>query len=150
MTPQELIELASNLTGKLFDMSGEMRQVYMVETDDSLDLIPPPQHLSKNAAVELVKALMKHIGATAYVFVDEAWIVEGGKADLDIPPSEHPRRKEVVVFIAETDSETLLGHRDIIRPVIGGKPTLGPLTIESKLNHQSGRMVGMLRQETEH
>jgi hypothetical protein len=144
MTPQELIELASGLTDKLFDANGEMRPVYMVETDDALNLVPPPPHLNKDAGLRLIKLLMKEMGATAYVFVDEAWVVEGAdNIDLSIPAAEHPRRKEQIIFIAETDTETALGHRDIIRPVIGGKPTLGPLKIE-ELTQLTGRMTGLL------
>jgi hypothetical protein len=151
MAPQELVELASQLAGKLFDIKGELRPVYMVETEDALNLMPPPPHLSKEDAIRLIKKIMKEIGATGYVFVDEAWIVEGDRSDLKIPPSEHPRRKEVVIFIAETDSETLLAQREIIRPPGGGKPTLGPLTIKTDYSAVRGRMMGMLREEeTQH
>jgi hypothetical protein len=147
MTPHELIEMASQLTGKLFDMNGEMRAVYMIENDDSLNLMSPPP-LPKDAAIEVLKDLMKHMGATGYVFVNEAWVVEGDKADASIPPEKHPRRKEQIIFIAETDSETLFAHRDIIRPT-NGKPTLGPLQIETGLDSLSGRMTGLLRDRPE-
>jgi hypothetical protein len=146
MTPHELIELASRLTDKLFDIKGEMRALYVVETDESLNLMPPPPHLDMDAGLRLIKSMMKEIGATAYVYVNEAWTVDGSKGDLKVRASEHPNRKEQVVFIAETSDKTLLGHRDIIR-ADGRKPTLGPLIIETKFDGHSGRMVGLLRAE---
>jgi hypothetical protein len=148
MTPHELIEMASNLAGQIFDLKGELSPVFMIETDDTLNLVPPPPHLGKDAAVGFIRELMKEMGAVAFVFVDEAWTVEGTDIDLSIPPPEHPKRKEQIIFIAETDTETVLGHRDIIRPVIGGKPSLGPLQIE-KLTQITGRMTGMLRDRPE-
>jgi hypothetical protein len=148
MTPHELIETASRLAGKLFDLKGELSPVFMIEADDALNLVPPPPHLGKDAAVRLIRELMKEMGAVAFVFVDEAWVVEGTNIDSSIPASKNPKRKEQIIFIAETDTETVLGHRDIIRPVIGGKPSLGPLQIE-KHDQVTGRMTGLLRDRPE-
>jgi hypothetical protein len=80
------------------------------------------------------------------MFVTEAWQIEVATAEAipstDYQRSQHPSRKEVVLFQAEDIDGEITGHRDIIRDN-RGNPRLGPLEIE-RSQMSSGRMVGML------
>jgi hypothetical protein len=105
-------------------------------------LLPPPP-LPKDDAMYLIKEAMKHLHIVRYVFIDEAWTVRGKERD-ELPDdlSQHPERKEIILFNAEDkNGEQLLASRDIIRE--GGQPRLGPLVF-SDMNMMSGRMIGLL------
>jgi hypothetical protein len=144
---KELVEIVSELVGKLFSHRGEMMSVYLIVNKDGLTMVPP-QHRDKEKSLVIIKDIMKEMKATTYVFVDEAWIVN--TKDFKVPegpPWQHPDREEAVILMAETETETLLGHRDIIRKK-GVKATLGPLKIDS--SQVFGHMTGLLRQETRH
>jgi hypothetical protein len=60
----------------------------------------------------------------------------------------HPRRMEVVTFIAEDRTQALAGMRDIIRSE-GGKPHLSELEID-KDNQPVGRFTGLLQERVMH
>jgi hypothetical protein len=105
----------------------------------------------------MMRALFTIMPVKRYLFVDEAWIIErsahGEDADLakylaehDGSISQHPDRKEIVMFCGE-DAEfgTLMARRVIVRPA-NGRAFLAPLAFADKegCNHFEGRMVGLL------
>jgi hypothetical protein len=141
---KELVEIVSELVGQLFSHRGEMMAVYLIVNKDGLTMVPPP-HRDKKKSLVFIKDIMKEMKATTYVFVNEAWVVK--TKDFKVPPLQHPGCEEVVILMAETETETLLGSRKIIRKK-GAKATLGPLKIDS--SQVFGHMTGLLRQETRH
>jgi hypothetical protein len=103
----------------------------------------------------MMKAWMQLNDVDRYVFLDEAWILDDRRGQLGIDMekvrregiSQHPDRREIVMFLAENRrGEMLTARRFILRPEIG-KPTLAPLVIDTQYDHSEGRMVGLLKHE---
>jgi hypothetical protein len=117
-------------------------------------VVPPPvpfvNEAAKDYAVMVVRALFAFTGVTRYCFITESWLLTNDAGiDLDATQrdgiSEHPDRKEVVIFTAESEvSGLVLAWRPIIRPS-RGKAKLGPLVIEQRDGMTvEGRMSSML------
>jgi hypothetical protein len=150
-----LITFASEQAGKIFEMTGVLYPMYHAITRDGQHAILTPPDRDKDTAVAMVKAWFELNDIDRYVFVDEAWTIIAKPGD-PLPDmkriardglSNHPDRREVVLFSAENRrGEWVTGIRYILRPE-HGKPKLSPLTIDDMTLHSEGRMVGLLQKE---
>jgi len=137
-------EVGNTLVEKLFADHGRITPVYVVLTGDNLVVIPAPP-LDKDIALRLIREIFAKMQPDAYVFIDEAWVLQGTGPREDFPRdiSDHPDRKEVVhVFGEDNESGALMARRFIIRPE-GAPAQLGPLEFVSHVSME-GRMVGLL------
>jgi hypothetical protein len=99
-----------------------------------------------------VRRLFVVKNVVAYVFIDEAWMVDkaGRKAEgleawvMQHGTKNHPDRREIVMFLAEDLTGQMSAHRFILRPE-HGKPKLSPLKFIPASAQSHGRMVGLLR-----
>lgn len=149
---KSLIEFASTQAGKLFRKQGVIYPLWHAIGADGKTTILPALDRDKDLSVALTKAWFVINDIDTYVFMDEAYIVANrrGQLDLDIKRvkregiTNHPDRREIVMFSAENRrGERLTAKRFILRPEIG-KPTLSPLEIDEAFDHSEGRMVGLL------
>lgn len=107
--------------------------------------------MDKDLTAKFIRFVFQEKDVVAYIFVDEAWVVEASAAEADkatamaatIGLEHHPDRREVVVIHAEDASSNMSFHRDIIRPK-GARAYLGPLIFHSDITRSEGRFVGML------
>jgi hypothetical protein len=151
---RSLIEFASANAEKLFRRQGRLLPMYHAIATNGEHKILTPSLSDKDLAVAMVKAWFVIENIDRYVFIDEAWIVDarGGGPELDVEKarrygiSNHPDRREIVMFAAENHREMLTARRFILRPEIG-KPSLSPLVIDEQFDHSEGRMVGLLSKE---
>ncbi|HEX3412854.1 MAG TPA: hypothetical protein VHT00_14135 [Stellaceae bacterium] len=146
-TLKQFAERAAEGAARIFDALGEMPAMYHAVDRHGRDLLigePPAE--DRDVAVDLVRELLAHIGATRVAFLNEAWTVRGmtkPEADAIVGKvADHPDRMEVLVITAEDVREpALFGHRRIIRH---DKSTeLGPLQWFD-MNNAQGRMIGLL------
>lgn len=143
---RKMIESASEAAGELFERQGGLHPFWhCVSRSGDHDLVPAPRELNKEAAAILMRAFMRERDTVRCCFVSEAWNVrekrdEAGALKLrDL--SAHPRREEVVMFMAEDEEAgAMLGRRPILRD---GRPRLGPLEILAPSETQ-GRFTSML------
>jgi hypothetical protein len=139
------IEMFSGLADELFNDFGCLQPIYFVcRQGNWQQYVPGPAHPKKLVEIAMRK-LLRSSGADAYVFMDEAWIVESKNKEgvpLDIAPSEHPDRREIVVITAEDKTSQLIASRNILRPD-NGKPSLAPLEIYGEVTLQ-GRMTNLM------
>lgn len=149
---KSLIEFASTQAGKLFRKQGVIYPLWHAIGADGKTTILPALDRDKDLSVALTKAWFVINDIDTYVFMDEAWAVDDrrGQIGLDIKKvqregiSEHPDRREIVMFSAENRrGEQLTARRFILRPEIG-KASLAPLVIDEQFDHSEGRMVGLL------
>lgn len=70
-----------------------------------------------------VRKLSREIGAVALSFVSECWVAWRSKdrPRLDLPPSEDPQRREVVMACATDGKTTAAGQWQIVRDKPGGR-----------------------------
>ena len=148
----DLIEFASAQAEKIFRKTCVIHPMYHAICASGETMILPAMHQDKDLSVAMTKAWFALNDVDRYVFMDEAWIVSDreGKLGLDIEKarrygiSNHPERREIVLFSAENrKGEKRTANRYILRPE-HGKPTLSPLTIDEPFDHSEGRMVGLL------
>jgi hypothetical protein len=146
---KSMIEFASTQAEKLFKKQGAIYPLYHAirTTGESVVLNPPPG--DKDLSVALIKAWLALENIDRYVFMDEAWIIDDrrGQIKLDVEKirregvRNHPDRREIVMFSAESrHGKMMTGRRFILRPEIG-KPSLAPLEIDEAFDHSEGRMV---------
>jgi hypothetical protein len=153
---KSLIEFASAQTEKLFRRQSAIYPMYHAITVSGETKIINQLHPDKDVGVAMIKALFALENVDRYVFIDEAWILDnrrgGGPIDMNRVRREglsnHPDRREVVLFAAENRrGEMLTAARFILRPE-HGKPSLSPLKIDDMTGIESeGRMVGLLNVE---
>jgi hypothetical protein len=143
---ETLIKCASGFVEQRMAEHGQINPFWHVVTAHDEQMIVPPMSDDKDEAVALMRVLLEVVDAKLCMFVTEAWQIEVTTEEeipaTDYQRSQHPSRKEVVMFQAEDIDGEITGHRDIIRDA-NGKPRLGPLKIE-RMQMSSGRMVGML------
>src|SRR4051812_38510267 len=123
-----LIEFASMQAEKLFRKQGVIYPMYHAVKANGQHVIINPTESDKDLGVGMIKAWLEINNVDRYVFFDEAWIVDTRKGgpQLDMPKiareglRNHPDRREVVMFSAESRSgEMLTGRRFILRPELG-------------------------------
>lgn len=90
-----------------------------------VDVIPCAWHneIEKQAMLLMVKKVARESGAVALSFVSEAWLAARpiDKPQLDLPPSEDPQRREIVIAVA-TDGKTKASRQwQIVRDKPGGR-----------------------------
>ncbi len=150
---REMIEHASDWADKQFRKSGTILPIYHAVTRNDEQLITGTPHDDKDVAVAMIRALFALQDVVRYVFVNEAWTLERrptpSPAEMEEIArhglSDHPDRREVVMFFAEDNrGNCLQAHRCILRPQ-HGRATLAPLHVIDMTNAKStGRMVGLL------
>jgi hypothetical protein len=154
-TLRQFIEAASFGAEKIFRKQGVITPMWHCVKADGSEFVMNAPDGSKDVSAAIARAYFELNGVVRCMFIDEAWIVE---ADGDLASDEllaiyrsqgsiadHPKRQEVVAFIAEDQSGgTLQARRPIIRPR-HGKPRLGPLHFDDDITQSEGRLVGMLR-----
>lgn len=144
---KELIEFASKAAEKIFRIFGVIVPLYhTVKPTGEIMIIQPPGLGSKDLDIAWVKAVLALENIERYVFIDEAWVLNGPDLDnINGDLSNHPDRREVVIFAAENrQGEILTAMRFILRPE-HGKAILSPLKINDVTDTFSGRMVGLLK-----
>jgi hypothetical protein len=154
-TLREFVERASAKIEVVFNATGEVLPMYhfVIGAEDVVLPAPPG---GKDIAVAIMREIFKKTGTHRYVFIDEAWLAtEIAPPDTSMddmhermktmtPPSERPDRKEVVIFMAEDETEGYFAaQREIIRDA-DGKGTLGPLECDEQPKAMMGRMTGLL------
>lgn len=151
---KSLVEFASAQAEKLFRKQGVIYPLYHAITANGETVILTPPGRDKDLSVAIVKAWFVLNDIDRYVFIDEAWILDVRKSGQPIDEakvhregiSNHPDRREIVMFAAENRrGELQTARRFILRPE-HGKPTLSALVIDDMtgLQHSEGRMVGLL------
>ena len=81
-------------------------------------------NLSKNLAVKVISGMLDDFNAQYYSFISEAWCVKAkGKnvpiKELDITPSEHPDREEILMInTSGIDNTTIMTTKPIRERVI--------------------------------
>jgi len=148
----DLIEFASTQAEKIFRLQGVLYPLYHAITTSGETQILNAMDGDKDLSVAMTKAWFAINDVDRYVFIDEAWIVDDrdGKLGLDVEKanrygiSNHPDRREIVMFSAENrKGEKRTARRFILRPE-HGKASLSPLVIDPPFDHSEGRMVGLL------
>lgn len=95
------------------------------------------------AAFAALRQLMRERGTVAYVWVSEAWAVLGEDAEPDaVPPSEHPKRQEIVMAVACNGFDSLARSWAMRRDHEGSVVALEKL--EEILGHGSGPLANLL------
>ena len=150
---KSMIEFASAQAEKIFRKTGALYPMYHAIKRNGDTVILTPDMGDKDIAVAMMTAWLVLNEIDRYVFIDEAWIVDGTASGvaLDVEEGAARRRaqtirtcREIVMFAAENlRGERMTGKRFILRPEIG-KPKLSPLTFDD-FDNSTGRMVGLLQ-----
>jgi hypothetical protein len=140
---RKTIEAFSELATILFDHCGRVLPTYYVFLNGQWQHVPAPDH-PKEIVTLAMRKLLRVSHAEAYVFMDEAWTV-AAKEVPNVPPSEHPDRREIVLITAEDAIEQVLAERNILRPA-GAKPSLAPLEFKEGFKAVKGHMTGLMPQ----
>lgn len=104
---QKLAECAEDTSRHSFNAGDVLMPMWLVMTGDgNISCISTPfgSTAEKNAVDMYIKKFLKEKDAVCYVFAAEVWVrrVDPDKStDLDIPPSEHPDRSEVIMITGE-------------------------------------------------
>lgn len=152
-TLQEVVDGLSQLAEKVFNEDGAVHMIWILETEPHMLGIAGPYPEDKNELVEGLKYAIEQTNAQAIFMMCEAWTVQVGQHELDLPgppPSERPDRIEVVVIQGENAEGTIMARRPIIRPK-DGKPSLGPVEILKTAQDigitAQGRFQGFFKQK---
>ena len=151
MDLKELIAFANASAENIFRRTGELLPMWHAIKSNGEQMIIPSPCEDKVMAVTLIKALFELESVETFVFMSEAWVLRAGP-DADIDGinhrglSEHPDRREAIMFAAENrDGEEQTAVRFILRPE-HGKAKLSPLKMDDMRGRTSeGRMVGLLQ-----
>lgn len=146
-----MVNKVSHTADVIFTKYQGLRPIWFCFTADgehfTLDKMLP----DKDLQAKFVRFIFQEKDVVAYIFVDEAWVVEATVKDADsvtamaarVGLEFHPDRREVVVIHAEDATSNLSCHRDIIRPA-GARAYLGPLVMHDDISRSEGRFVGLL------
>ena len=75
--------------------------------------------LSKNLAVKVISGMLDDFNAKYYAFISEAWCVkaENGKEipvkELEVAPSEHPDKEEILMVSTSDHTQTIMTTKPI-------------------------------------
>lgn len=140
MSKEAILEHLTNLATKMFEDTGEVMPIFILENKDGwlLPIITPFEgDGSKETVAKLVKEKSTNIDAQHIGFMCEAWVIEAKEGRLSedeldglkngsLTPSEHPDRREVVHIVVESKDGSFVGGQFyILRPEVG-KPRLSP------------------------
>src|SRR3954462_10542871 len=153
-----LVEFASKQADKIFRKTGRLQPMYHAVKSNGQHIVLPMPHEDKDVGVAMVKVWLALEDVDRYVFMNEGWILDRLHGP-DITPEEmkritrhglsnHPDRREVLLFMAEDRRGNLLSARQFILRPEHGKASLSSLAIDDMTNVESkGRMVGLLNWE---
>jgi hypothetical protein len=148
-TLEEFLQKVNLVAESEFYEEGCCTPTYVVITPDGMIMMPMPDVGDKDFALFLVRKALAKFKAIAYVFYDEAWVLQApegmNREDMPTDLRNHPDRKEILHLAAEDyQSGFIIATRAIIREE--EKPAkLGPLEMEtSKFAQYEGRMIGLL------
>jgi hypothetical protein len=158
MTLKDLIITASKSADRIFRKDSCIHPLYHMLKPNGESAIWSAADLDdKETMVMAARAIMRELSIERYVFINEAWVLEAMNrtpeevAEIDrftseFGVSEHPDRREVVMFFAENKAgEHLMAHRYILRPE-HGKPSLSALKwFEPGELPIRGHMTGLLQ-----
>jgi hypothetical protein len=144
----DLIKQAAEASGQLFKMKGRIVPIFDVLTAAGERVILPAPPGDKDSSLAIARAYFELRNVVSLVFINEAWLLDAvTAADREAAAREglaaHPRRIEVVMYVAEDETGHVQGHRPIIRPR-HGKARLGPLKINADGGTYEGRFIGLL------
>ena len=79
--------------------------------------------LSKNLGVKVISGMLDDFNAKYYAFVSEAWCVKAkGKSipikELEVAPSEHPDREEILMVSTSDHNQTIMTTKPIREGVL--------------------------------
>jgi hypothetical protein len=145
-----MIETASRNIDEMFHLANMVASVWhYVRADGSEVVLLSPPGLDKDHTVALMRTMLAAEEAVAVLYFDEAWSfvtddLEEAKRHLaaGLTAADHPRRVEIVHFMAEDETGNLTAMRKIVRHR-HRPPELGPLEF-SDADMSVGRMVGLL------
>ena len=152
-----MIEAASRNIEVIFGITGEVAPMWhFTKANGNEFAMLAPDTDDKDIATAIVRAVFEVEDVVRYVFMTEAWVVEThdpveieeikvwiaqGRSARD-----HPKRREIVMFVAEDATGQLTGQREIERK--GKRPRLGSLQID-EFTQSEGRIIGMLPRRRE-
>jgi hypothetical protein len=152
---QHLLEHVSNFAIEQFDQSGEFHTMWFIVCGSGqlLPIVSPLLgHLHKDALAEVIKDVLKEQNAIRFAMATEAWMVDSKDdptLDKDVVPSEHAKRREVVMITVEDhNGEHIFAVHDIVRED-GEKPKLAPLEV-MKMDTTEGRFSAMFGERVVH
>jgi len=137
---------------EMFEHEGEVTMFWLAETSsgEQLRLVTPvvipegtPSAEAKHMIADKIREFFREHDVVRYGQAAEAWAATD--ETYDGPPSEHPRRIEMISLTADDGIEFLAAMRDIIRPE-GAKAYLGPLTEITRTEYPVGRLTNLLNQ----
>jgi hypothetical protein len=127
-----LLEMASQNIEAIFDPKAVMMMKYFCERADRgiAMYVSPVSTIAEEIVFREQLPLKLAREYPRWVFVSEAWMVDGMKPGNPMP-KRNPRRIEIIAFVGHETAtgERLAAHRQIYRPVIGGAKLL-PLVFE--------------------
>ena len=145
-TARQLIELADKIAPRLFKMQGGVRAMWhgVKANGESLFIGSPSK--DKDVAAALVRAAFELNDVVAYVFFDEAFVLE---LPISTPedeiqrimaagPRNHPDAVDCLVYQAEDANGLVSARRRIVNR------ELGPLEFDPEASLSEGRLVGLL------
>lgn len=135
-TLRELIEMASKHTEAVFDPAKTMMMRHLcIAPGGGLSIYVCPVMNSEEE--HMFREMLPKTFPGKYVrwvFVSEAWAA-GSMKPGDPLPANHPQRIEIIAFVAtDRTGTTMMAHRQIYRPAIGGARLL-PLVYETRVPH---------------
>ena len=144
-TAKEMLEHVAGFAEKLFNDTGEIHPMWILESaTEIIPIIAPFEgDDSKDMAVVFVRHKAKEIKADVSGFMAEAWMVSMDKDEkLNRMPSQHEDRREIIQVYAEDRSGAkLMGMYYILRPEFG-KAKLSPLKMMD--GDATGRFTSIL------
>jgi len=151
-TLRELFELAKHNAVQIFYRDGEVCPIWHAVPARGPHMVcatPWSNDDEKDMAVAFLRDKFKEENVQRFVFIVEAWVVQGKRALSGPRPSEHQDRREVLRVTAEDrNGGTISGHYYILRPE-HGHATLSEFHEDPVAYVTSGRMSGLL-DETRH
>jgi hypothetical protein len=153
-TLRVLFDIGCHNAERIFKEQGEVTPIWhaVPEGDGDHLLIATPwrNDEEKEMALEAIRDMFQEKHIQSYVSIVEAWAVMGGDLNnvMDVRPSRHPDRREIVRVTAEDrNGKTLSGQFYILRPE-HGEAKLSPFHEDPPETIQAGRMSGLLTPAT--
>lgn len=146
-TLRELFDIGCYNAKRLFEEQGEVTPMWhaVPERGDHLLIATPwSDDIEKEIVIEFLRDKFKAKRVQRFVCIVEAWAVMGASIDMEIRPSRHPDRREVIKIQAEDlNGSALSGQYYILRPE-HGPATLSPFHEDPPNMIAAGRLSGLL------
>lgn len=151
-TARQLLTVAAKTVAPMFKKEGDLGPLWHIVRSDGEHMIvasPFGGTTHKDAVASAMRQLLDEVGAVAYVFVCESWLL---LTDKGADPNafkreggirEHPKRQECIWYAAEDAQGSLSAYQIIDRPE--GQPArLLPIRVLDGKSRSEGRFIGML------